>query len=45
MVCFIFLLAIHNEEILITKLKEKREHLEKKMDLKKVDVATALEKK
>ncbi|XP_040557571.1 probable DNA double-strand break repair Rad50 ATPase isoform X2 [Gallus gallus] len=37
--------AIRNEEILVTKLKEKREHLEKKMDLKKVDVATALEKK
>ncbi|XP_031461209.1 uncharacterized protein LOC116236619 isoform X1 [Phasianus colchicus] len=37
--------AIHNEEILITKLKEKKEHLEKKMDLKQADMAAALEKK
>ncbi|XP_021258463.1 myosin-9-like isoform X2 [Numida meleagris] len=37
--------AIHNEEILIAKQKEKSEHLEKKRDLKKADMAAALEKK
>ncbi|XP_072193506.1 coiled-coil domain-containing protein 175 [Excalfactoria chinensis] len=37
--------AIRNEEILIAELKEKREHLEKKMDVEKADMAAALEKK
>ncbi|XP_015721260.1 coiled-coil domain-containing protein 175-like isoform X1 [Coturnix japonica] len=37
--------AIHNEKILIAELKEKREHLEKKMDLNKADMVAAVEKK
>ncbi|XP_048805319.1 cingulin-like isoform X1 [Lagopus muta] len=37
--------AIHNEEILITKLKEKRECLEKQMAVKQADMVAALEKR
>ncbi|XP_052548253.1 coiled-coil domain-containing protein 175-like [Tympanuchus pallidicinctus] len=37
--------AIHDEEILIAKLKEKRECLEKQMALKQADVVAALEKR